>query len=1462
MIKVYTILLILLLSACGGSGVGHVVPFEFAQSSVTGITTDANFTISLTSTGEGVGTITYRSSDSSIASVNSITGEVDILKGGAVDIIATKAYDGIFAEISSSYRLVINRIANTIAFTNANIVLATTDNTVQIISTTTPSQGTLTFNSNNTAAVVIVGTNTFRVVGAGIALIIATQTEDDIYLAGVATQTITVNGATQSIGFDAIVFNESVSETFTHLATTTGGAGTGRITYQSNNTNVASINANTGEVVAQTTGVVIITADKAADIVYSGTSASYTLFIRSAQSLVFALPTISTLTTANNFTNAFSDSGQGSGAISYGSSSSTIASIDNNGLVNVQAFGTVTITATKTNDNVYNQAVASYILVVTRSAQSLVFALPTISTLTTADNFTNAFSDSGQGSGAISYGSSSSTIASIDNNGLVNVQAFGTVTITATKTNDNVYNQAVASYILVVTRSAQSLVFALPTISTLTTANNFTNAFSDSGQGSGAISYGSSSSTIASIDNNGLVNVQAFGTITITATKTNDNVYNQAVASYILVVTRSAQSLVFALPTISTLTTANNFTNAFSDSGQGSGAISYGSSSSTIASIDNNGLVNVQAFGTVTITATKTNDNVYNQAVASYILVVTRSAQSLVFALPTISTLTTADNFTNAFSDSGQGSGAISYGSSSSTIASIDNNGLVNVQAFGTVTITATKTNDNVYNQAVASYILVVTRSAQSLVFALPTISTLTTANNFTNAFSDSGQGSGAISYGSSSSTIASIDNNGLVNVQAFGTITITATKTNDNVYNQAVASYILVVTRSAQSLVFALPTISTLTTADNFTNAFSDSGQGSGAISYGSSSSTIASIDNNGLVNVQAFGTITITATKTNDNVYNQAVASYTLVVLRADQAISFSNSIVNAVKTDNITNIASPNIINAGAITYTSSSSSIAIVNNSGVVSIRTVGTVTINATRATNTVYNSAYASYRLIIKPVTTTITLIAPGNGKISLMWNNVADANRYQVYYGTSPTISHTVSSTYLGIQNTTNTFTTIISLTNDTQYYFVVSVIDLTVEGDISREVSATPTVPTATIGAINDTGINFSGNISTTNQTDCSANGVGTLADNYVSQQDCNQGRDYLNRLGFLDKIGNGDDGFDFTKLNISGDPLTSQSIDWDDVGGNESTGQRWSCVRDNHTDLYWEVKLDTGTAPATITEPSTASLLDLRHKNNGFLRADIANTGVSWIILVNAFNTANICGFNDWRVPTIDEILTISDKDSAGTFAMDENYFPNIADDNLIHWTSSTTTLSATNNIYWYFDQVNGDDGYLSTNGYAHIRLVRGATSSFRGNNRYTTQTIGNDMIVIDPTASLMWKRCSEGQTNDNNCTGSATGLTWQNALDRANNVNNNGGYAGFSDWRLPNVEELRSLVRRDSQSPSINSTIFPNVDNVNYWSNTPNKDGTRAYNINFRYGDDAISLRSNGTPKVRLVRDIQQ
>jgi len=133
------------------------------------------------------------------------------------------------------------------------------------------------------------------------------------------------------------------------------------------------------------------------------------------------------------------------------------------------------------------------------------------------------------------------------------------------------------------------------------------------------------------------------------------------------------------------------------------------------------------------------------------------------------------------------------------------------------------------------------------------------------------------------------------------------------------------------------------------------------------------------------------------------------------------------------------------------------------------------------------------------------------------------------------------------------------------------------------------------------------------------------------------------------------------------------------------------------------------------------------------------------------------------------------------------------------------------------------------------------------------------VGNG-TVRDNKSGLLWKRCSEGQIwNGTTCTGVATTYTWQGALQQAQALNAGGGFAGATNWRVPNQKELNSIVERQCWAPSINATIFPATVTNYYWSSSPTAGyASSAWGVTFFDGNDNSANFKGSAYPVRLVR----
>ena len=150
---------------------------------------------------------------------------------------------------------------------------------------------------------------------------------------------------------------------------------------------------------------------------------------------------------------------------------------------------------------------------------------------------------------------------------------------------------------------------------------------------------------------------------------------------------------------------------------------------------------------------------------------------------------------------------------------------------------------------------------------------------------------------------------------------------------------------------------------------------------------------------------------------------------------------------------------------------------------------------------------------------------------------------------------------------------------------------------------------------------------------------------------------------------------------------------------------------------------------------------------------------------------------------------------------------------------------------------------------------------------------------DGTVTDVRTGLQWMRCSLGQTwQGGTCVGETDKYTWQAALDAAEALNNQGGYASYRDWRVPAIEELRTLVYCSSSQPktwndtgelckgnykrpALYQRAFPNTLVSWYWSSSPDADIPElAWGVNFYGGVVLPPPKSNDYP-ARLVRSGQ-
>lgn len=131
--------------------------------------------------------------------------------------------------------------------------------------------------------------------------------------------------------------------------------------------------------------------------------------------------------------------------------------------------------------------------------------------------------------------------------------------------------------------------------------------------------------------------------------------------------------------------------------------------------------------------------------------------------------------------------------------------------------------------------------------------------------------------------------------------------------------------------------------------------------------------------------------------------------------------------------------------------------------------------------------------------------------------------------------------------------------------------------------------------------------------------------------------------------------------------------------------------------------------------------------------------------------------------------------------------------------------------------------------------------------------------SDGTATDYTTGLTWSRCLMGQYwNGKSCDKFkqvASYRDWNNAVKSAEKSE----FAGFTDWRLPTVEELRTIVEYSCESPSINSKVFPKTFSGSHWTiDTFTSSPVYAWRISFEDGSENADLKLETSYVAREVR----
>jgi uncharacterized protein YjdB len=523
-----------------------------------------------------------------------------------------------------------------------------------------------------------------------------------------------------------------------------------------------------------------------------------------------------------------------------------VASITTTGIASGISSGTVNITAT--SGSIHGTAsltvtvAAANLTAITVAPAALSIPLNTTQQFTA----TGAYSDGSSRdlTALVSWGSSTPAVATVDVNGLASGVASGTTTISATlgAIVGSTTLTVNAPVIISLTVSPDGLTLGMGIKQQYTATATYTDGSSqDLVSG---VTWTSSDNTVAGIDSNGLATTAGQGTVTITATAGS---FSDTATLTVVPASLVSISVTPAIPSIA-LGTDQQFiaTGNFDDgSTQQLTSVTWSSSNLNVASINAAGLATSTGSGTVTITASS------GSVSGTASLTVTAATLVSIAVTPANSGMAigTTKQFTatGTFSDSSTQdiTASVLWGSSSPSVATINNQGLATSVGAGTTTITATVGSVNGSTGLTVSVANVV---SLAITPANPRIQQHTLIK-FTaiGTFSDGSTSSNlsGLSWKSSKPQFASVRSTGVANGKKLGTVTITVSAsgvsgtTTLTVSNGTLTS--IAITPAASSLALGSPqqftatgTFSDATTQDLTLNTH-----------WSSSSSSVATIAN-----------------------------------------------------------------------------------------------------------------------------------------------------------------------------------------------------------------------------------------------------------------------------------------------------------------------------------------------------------------------------------------------------------------------------------------------------------------------------------------------------------------------------------------------------------------------------------------------------------------------------------------
>ena len=626
--------------------------------------------------------------------------------------------------------------------------------------------------------------------------------------------------------------------------------------------------------------------------------------------------------------------------ITWSSSNTAIATVNNSGVVTALAAGAVIITAASEGKSAVATVTVSQVPVISVTITPATATLVVGQTTQLAAQLKDEAGSILNGR-VVGWSTNRASVATVSSDGLVTAISAGTATITATSEGRSAtaaitVNLRPASAIIVSPEAVTLFAGQTVQLSALVT--------DDRGQvlSGKQVAFTSSSNAIASVSGQGIVTAVSAGTATITAT--SEGATGQATITVApdpvaaVEINPSTASILVGGTTQLTAIARNVSGQALSGR-----PVFWTSSSPTLASVSSTGVVTGIAPGNAVIIASiegkQASATVTVRAAPVATVQITPSPASTIVGQTVTLTATTLDALGNTLTGR-----IVGWTSSNTAVATVNASGVVTGVSSGTATITAS--SEGVSGTAPLTVngvpVATVTVAPGNVTIAAGQTTTLT-------ATLKDGAGNvltgRAITWSSGATTVATVSATGVVTGVSAGTATITATREG-----KSAAAAVTVTAPTAASVTVA-PSTATVTIG-NSTTLIATVRDGSSnvmvnaSVTWSSSNTSVATVSSSGVVTGVSPGNATITA--------RSGTASGTATVTVSQPPIHHititpANPRIKEGQTVQLTATAydaSNNVINGTTFTWSSSNTNRATVSQTGLVTAKQDGNVTISA------------------------------------------------------------------------------------------------------------------------------------------------------------------------------------------------------------------------------------------------------------------------------------------------------------------------------------------------------------------------------------------------------------------------------------------------------------------------------------------------------------------------------------